>query len=117
MRQPMSQFMHQGQQFLLGIQVRPQHDEIAEHPAVHRFWQRRAHQAGTATFDVGLERTNVVEDRGHGATLAASASIMRPWGGGVDQRLYRILHRKIYCNEINLRIRRYELISCKIKWL
>jgi len=54
MCQPVRQFVHERQQFLLWSQACAQRNEVAENPAMHALGQTRAHQASAVALNVGL---------------------------------------------------------------
>jgi len=52
MHQPMSQFVHQSQEFLLRALAGAQQNEVAENPARDALGQCRAHQAGAIALGI-----------------------------------------------------------------
>jgi hypothetical protein len=54
MCQPVRQFVHERQQFLLWSQACAQRNEALEHSAMHALGQSRAYQASAVALNVGL---------------------------------------------------------------
>jgi len=66
MCQPVRQLVHECQQLLLWTQAQAQRNHVAAKLATHALGQSRAHQASAASFNISLERADVVdEDRCH----------------------------------------------------
>jgi hypothetical protein len=64
MHQPMGQFVHQSQEFLLRALAGAHQNQVAEYSARDALGQGRAHQAGAIALGVEFQRANVMEDRG-----------------------------------------------------